>query len=95
MTKTQKQFDKVLRTTLTRACECIKDEVTEFSWLTHDIDIKKPATSLKISCFFKDQLALEQATENQDTLLIKHILSKELASIDLTVKEFIFTADKV
>jgi len=51
--------------------------------------------SLRISCFFKDQLALEQATENQDTLLIKHILSKELASIDLTVKEFIFTADKV
>ncbi len=95
MTKTQKQFDKVLRVNLTRACEEIKDELSEFSWLTHEIDLSKPTTSLKLSCYFKDQLALEQATKNQDTQLVKNIISKKLASIDLTVKKFIFSADNI
>ncbi|MBB1292131.1 MAG: hypothetical protein ACJAVX_000409 [Pseudoalteromonas rhizosphaerae] len=93
MTKTQKQLDKLLRATLTGACEQIKDHLTDFSWLTHHIDLKKPATSLKVRCYFIDALALEQAKQKQQLALVESIIVTELAVINLTPQEVLFLAD--
>ncbi|CAM4413023.1 hypothetical protein [Pseudoalteromonas ostreae] len=93
MTKTQKQIDKLLRTTLTGACEHIKDHLTGFSWLTHYIDLKKPTLSLKVRCYFIDAVALEQAKQQQHLALVESIIVAELAVINLIPQEILFLAD--
>lgn len=93
MTKTQKQFDKLLRTHLTHACERIKDEIADFSWLTHSVNLNKPSNPLKVSCYFKDELALEYARQKQQLVLIETIVNNELSNINLTAQTILFLTD--
>ncbi|HCV04906.1 hypothetical protein L1264_16250 [Pseudoalteromonas sp. APAL1] len=80
MTKTEKRQDKAIRVALTQACELAKDQVHEFSWLTHTADLKKLPQSLKVSCYCKEPpLTAEQ------TQLITNLIIKELSAVDLAI----------
>ena len=80
MTKTEKRQDKAIRVALRQACELAKDQVHEFSWLTHTADLKKLPQSLKVSCYCKElPLTAEQ------TQLITNLIIKELSAVDLAI----------
>ncbi|MBD57646.1 hypothetical protein [uncultured Pseudoalteromonas sp.] len=80
MTKTEKRQDKTIRVALKQACELAKDQVLEFSWLTHTADLKKLPQSLKVSCYCKElPLTAEQ------TQLITNLIIKELSAVDLAI----------
>jgi len=84
MTKTQKQRDKQIRLALTNACEAIKETVTGFDYLTHTIDLNNEANTLKVKCYFNDEIALEDAKPLLDELTA--IILNELAVIKLNAK---------
>ena len=77
MTKTQKQRDKHIRLALTNACEAIKESVIGFDYLTHTIDLNNEANTLKVQCYFNDDIALESAKPqlNELTNIIKSFSS--------------------
>ena len=80
MTKTEKRLDKAIRVALTQACEQAKEQVQEFSWLTHTADLKKLPQSLKVSCYCK-----ELPITAEQTHLISSLIIKELSAIDLAI----------
>ncbi|ATG80036.1 hypothetical protein [Pseudoalteromonas sp. 1_2015MBL_MicDiv] len=84
MTKTQKQRDKQIRSVLTIACETIKETVFGFHYLTHSVDLNNETNTLKVQCYFNDDIALESATPQLDEL--KDIILNQLASIKLNIK---------
>ena len=84
MTKTQKQRDKHIRLALTNACEAIKESVIGFDYLTHTIDLNNEANTLKVRCYFNDDIALESAKPQLNELT--NIILKELMSIKLNAK---------
>jgi hypothetical protein len=84
MTKTQKQRDKHIRLALTNACEAIKESVIGFDYLTHTIDLNNEANTLKVQCYFNDDIALESAKPQLNELT--NIIFKELTSIKLNAK---------
>ena len=84
MTKTQKQRDKQIRAALTKACESIKDSVTDFAYLTHTVDLNNEANTLKVNCYFEYTIALNNADSEIEHL--KSIIITQLAGIKLTIK---------
>ncbi|WP_165725536.1 hypothetical protein [Pseudoalteromonas sp. SA25] len=84
MTKTQKQRDKHIRLALTNSCEAIKESVIGFDYLTHTIDLNNEANTLKVQCYFNDDIALESAKPQLNELT--NIILKELTSIKLNAK---------
>ncbi|MBH0055935.1 hypothetical protein I6F65_03090 [Pseudoalteromonas sp. SWXJZ94C] len=84
MTKTQKLRDKQIRLALTVACETIKETVFGFDYLTHTVDLNNEASTLKVMCYFNDEIALENAKPQLGDLA--DIILKQLASIKLNVK---------
>ncbi|WP_372762649.1 hypothetical protein [Pseudoalteromonas sp.] len=84
MTKTQKQRDKQIRHALTAACEQIKSTLTGFAYLTHTVDLNNEANSIKVTCYFDDELAYQQHQAQLDTL--KKVIVAQLAQINLPIK---------
>ncbi|MBB1347656.1 MULTISPECIES: hypothetical protein [Pseudoalteromonas] len=84
MTKTQKQRDKHIRLALTNACEAIKESVIGFDYLTHTIDLNNEANTLKVQCYFIDEVAREDAKPQLDELT--QIILSQLAAIKLNAK---------
>ena len=84
MTKTQKQRDKHIRLALTNACEAIKESVIGFDYLTHTIDLNNEANTLKVQCYFIDEIAREDAKPQLDELT--QIILSQLAAIKLNAK---------
>jgi len=84
MTKTQRQRDKKIRQVLTAACETIKHSVSDFSYLTHSIDLNNESNTLKVSCYFSSDLAYQSAEPQFNELI--HIITSKLASIGLAIK---------
>ncbi|BED91303.1 MULTISPECIES: hypothetical protein [unclassified Pseudoalteromonas] len=93
MTKTQKLRDKQIRQALTNACEQIKATHYGFAYLTHTVDLKNEAKSLKISCYFEDDVAYHD-TEAHFSQLVD-IINAELSKISLPVaaKQVAFLVD--
>ncbi|KPZ60536.1 hypothetical protein AN391_00148 [Pseudoalteromonas sp. P1-13-1a] len=83
MTKTQKLRDKQIRQALTHACEQIKATHYGFAYLTHTIDLNNEAKSLKISCYFEDDIAYHDAEAHFSQLV--DIINAELSKISLSV----------
>ncbi|MCH2087778.1 MAG: hypothetical protein MK175_11375 [Pseudoalteromonas sp.] len=79
MTKTEKRLDKVIRVALTQACELAKEQVHEFSWLTHTADLKKLPQSLKVNCYCKELPITAEQTQLISSLIIKELSAKDLA----------------
>ncbi|MDP2633262.1 MULTISPECIES: hypothetical protein [unclassified Pseudoalteromonas] len=92
MTKTEKRLDNTLRKILTTACENIKDAQTEFSHLTHTINLKKPDSTLQVTCFFIDELALAQASSQQQLPFIERELIEQLRVVGLKPQTINFLA---
>ena len=86
MTKTQKQLDKRIRQQLTLACEQIKDIVEDFSFLTHSADLNNLPSKFKVSCYFIDDIALEQAKQNNQLDYIVQLICNALASLNIHIK---------
>ena len=84
MTKTKKQRDKHIRLALTNACEAIKESVIGFDYLTHTIDLNNEANTLKVQCYFIDEVAREDAKPQLDELT--QIILSQLAAIKLNAK---------
>lgn len=93
MTKTQKKFDKAIRQALTNACEAIKDDVTGFAWLTHQVDIQNPTNTVKISCYFIDESALRTVNQNSQLANIETIIQRELKTLNLKAQSITFQTD--
>ena len=83
MTKTQKQRDKQIRLALTNACEAIKEMVIGFDYLTHTVDLNNEVNTLKVQCYFIDEIAREDAKPQLDELT--QIILSQLAAIQLNV----------
>ncbi|WP_028834596.1 MULTISPECIES: hypothetical protein [unclassified Pseudoalteromonas] len=86
MTKTQKQLDKRIRQQLTLACEQIKDTVEDFSFLTHSADLNNLPSKFKVSCYFIDDIALEQAKQKNQLDYIEQLICNALASLNIHIK---------
>ena len=84
MTKTQKQRDKHIRLALTNACEAIKEMVIDFDYLTHTVDLNNEVNTLKVQCYFIDEVAREDAKPQLDELT--QIILSQLAAIKLNAK---------
>ncbi|MBQ4833356.1 hypothetical protein J8L70_08915 [Pseudoalteromonas sp. MMG010] len=84
MTKTQKLRDKQIRQALTRACDAIKLQHSEFDFLTHSVDLKNEMRTLKVSCFFTDTQALNCAQEQPQC--ITDVIIEQLSAIKLSIK---------
>ena len=84
MTKTQKQRDKQIRLALTNACEAIKEMVIGFDYLTHIVDLNNEVNTLKVQCYFIDEIAREDAKPQLDELT--QIILSQLAAIKLNAK---------
>ncbi|WP_405598080.1 MULTISPECIES: hypothetical protein [unclassified Pseudoalteromonas] len=84
MTKTQKQREKQIRLALTVACEAIKETVVGFNYLTHTVDLSNEESTLKVQCYFNNDIALVAAKPQLDELA--DIIFTELASIKLNIK---------
>ncbi|MCF7499704.1 hypothetical protein [Pseudoalteromonas sp. L1] len=92
MTKTEKRLDKAIRTALTSACENLKDISDNFLWLTHTADLKRLPLSMKVSCYFAEQMPLSNSPlANQ----INQVIIKELKEIDVVIsaKAILFCKD--
>ena len=92
MTKTQKQRDKQIRQVLTIACENIKQTDFGFAYLTHTVDLNNEANTLKVQCYFNDDLAYQKSELHFDAL--KNEITQQLATIGLAIKSsehFVFS----
>lgn len=95
MTKTEKRLDNTLRKALTAACENIKNNCSGFAYLTHDVDLKKPAGSLKVTCYFIDELALSEANSKQQLPAFENEIKGQLSVINIKPQAIIFLADSL
>lgn len=93
MTKTEKLFDKELRKALTLACENIKDKYSGFNHLTHVVNLKKPANTLQVTCYFIDELALAEANSQQQLPAIKNEIKAQLLVININPQVISFLAN--
>lgn len=84
MTKTQKQRDKQIRQVLIIACENIKQTDFGFAYLTHTVDLNNEANTLKVQCYFNDDLAYQKSELHFDAL--KNEITQQLATIGLAIK---------
>ncbi|MCQ8878312.1 hypothetical protein NQT69_09910 [Pseudoalteromonas shioyasakiensis] len=95
MTKTEKLLDKSLRKMLTIACENIKYDCSGFAYLTHEVNLKKPAGSLQVSCYFIDELALSEANSKQQLPALESEIKAQLAVINIKPQAISFLADSL
>lgn len=95
MTKTEKRLDNTLRKALTAACENIKDDCSGFAYLTHEVNLKKPAGSLQVSCYFIDELALSEANSKHQLPALESEIEAQLAIINIKPQAIIFLADSL
>jgi len=92
MTKTEKRLDQALRKALTLACENIKDQYSNFNHLTHEVNLKKPANTLRVSCYFIDELALSDANTQQHLPLIEREINQQLSVLAIKPQAITFLA---
>ena len=78
MTKTEKRLDGTLRKALTLACENIKYRYSYFNHLTHEVNLKRPENTLRVTCYFVDELALSDADSQQSLALIESEINQQL-----------------
>ncbi len=92
MTKTEKRLNSMLRKALTCACENIKDSHSDFSHLTHIVNLKKPTNTLQVTCYFVDDLALSHAASELYLPAIESEINKQLTVIDIKPQTINFLA---
>ncbi|MBQ4798775.1 hypothetical protein J8L73_06480 [Pseudoalteromonas sp. MMG006] len=93
MTKTQKLRDKQIRQALTTACDSIKHAYPGFAYLTHTIDFKNETKSLKVKCYFEDDMAYHESETHLNQIV--DIITAEVGKINLpvTTKQISFLVD--
>ncbi|WP_298774118.1 Fis family transcriptional regulator [uncultured Shewanella sp.] len=87
MTKTEKKIDKNIREALTLACDEILELVPGFEWLTHQVDFKSVASTLKVSCIFATQIAQTNALYAQYDKQMSQLIQSKLANIGIHLKD--------
>ncbi|WP_299002190.1 Fis family transcriptional regulator [uncultured Shewanella sp.] len=86
MTKTEKKIDKAIREALTLACDDILARVAGFEWLTHQVDFKNVAGTLKVICIFDTQTAQANALCEQENKKMIQLIQTRLVSIGIHLK---------
>ena len=87
MTKTDKKTDKLIRQALTQCCEQAKDEITGFSWLTHQVNYADFPNSLVVTCMFETQEQLIAAQHKGDKNQLQTIIINQLTKLGIKLKQ--------
>jgi glutamate-1-semialdehyde aminotransferase len=86
MKKTVKKLDNHVVKALTNACERLKEDISDFTWLTHTADYANFPGSLMVRCVFNTESALANMhAQRQDTLFVKSIHA-ELLKVGVLLK---------
>jgi len=87
MKKSDKKTENLIIQVLTQGCEQAKDEVTGFSWLTHQVNYTNFPNSLVVTCMFATEQQLIAAQTNNDTAHLSKIIIDQLASLNIKLKQ--------
>ncbi|MGC5700793.1 hypothetical protein J4P02_11405 [Pseudomonas sp. NFXW11] len=82
----QAAMERLLASTLTRACESAKAEVVGFSWLTHEVDYAAFPTSLVVVWVFETQAHKDQALAAGQSALLIELTAQALAEADVQLE---------
>ncbi|MDB2387064.1 hypothetical protein N9W21_06930 [Shewanella sp.] len=98
MRKRDKKIENAIRIALTQACEQLKDNVTGFAWLTHQVDVKHIEKTLKVTFMFTSLASLNAAKQSLETDAMIRITCDALAQQHIRLhhaaKQCHFAVDK-
>ncbi|HDZ58380.1 MAG TPA: hypothetical protein ENI17_05065 [Pseudomonas xinjiangensis] len=83
--RAQGMTDRLLVSSLTRACETAKSEIIGFTWLTHEVDYHAFPSSLQIVWVFDTQANLAEALEIGQGKRMYELTAQALAEADVAV----------
>jgi len=87
MKKTDKKTDNQIRIVLTEVCEFALDSIAGYEWITHTVNYDVFPASLRITCAFVSQQAIDDLKRSQQDLVLKKEITKKLAAVGVKVSD--------
>jgi hypothetical protein len=86
MNKTIKKLDNQIVKALTIACEQLKDEFEDFTWLTHQADFSNFPASLIVRCVFNTDAGLATLKHEQGEAIFSKRIHAALLKVGILLK---------
>tara|TARA_R110001592_G_scaffold205260_3_gene455767 strand:+ start:5010 stop:5303 length:294 start_codon:yes stop_codon:yes gene_type:complete len=87
MKKTDKKIDNKIRIVLTEVCEFALDSIAGYQWISHTVNYDVFPASLRITCAFVSQHAIDDLKRSQQDLALKKEITKKLGTVGIKVSD--------
>jgi hypothetical protein len=86
MKKTIKKLDNQVVKALTKACEQLKEQYSDFEWLTHSADFSNFPGSLMVYCIFTTEAAWQNCKQEGGDAVFAKVIHGELLRVGVLLK---------
>lgn len=87
MRKSDKKIENKLRIALTEVCDFALNSIAGYQWVSHTVNYDVFPGSLRITCAFMSQQAIDDLKHSQQDLVLKKEITKKLAAAEIKISD--------